>query len=262
MLTTAMIASVISGKSFAEDSVSGTWYIQSMEDGGEIFNAQDLSVIGMDVTMVLNEDNSVNMDYSGTTFDGQWKYENGKGSVIINDDPADFHIDDEGNLIFEQDDMKMIFSTVKAETEKFEITDVDRNVDIKDFDGVWEADVISVSGNIMPIKLLGQEIRITIKDGLIIYKESDTINYDDYDETEGSTEEDEKYFEEHCELIDGALTVDNKKLGHSLNLKLHTDGTMTDGYEDAAEYLSGETEAENSMEYLPSYIHFTKIPSK
>lgn len=106
----------------------------------------------------------------------------------------------------------------------------------------------------LPADMLGGTVTITIEDGVVTYSSVAASDETEAETEAAETETEDEYaydgsveFTVEAEFVDGALVVAaSEETGYTgLKLQLHEDGSMTDGYEVAAE---AETEADTKAE--------------
>ena len=146
--------------------IIGQWYLNSIVMGDTPINPADF---GMDMTMVLSEDNTVRMQMAGEEDQaGTWAIVDGQAvlSVGESDDDLIFTLAD-GILTAEQEDMMMVFGREKEETETIEIAPVRVDAALADFDGAWNAYLGDVDGIKLPVAAFGFDVSLAIDGGKV-----------------------------------------------------------------------------------------------
>ncbi len=267
LIAAALAALMIASPSFsahvyaAEADLFGEWYLSSMQQGEEVYDASILAMMGMTATMTLNEDGTavVAMGEEGT--EGTWTMENGEGTITLVEDgePTDSAMSlVDGQIVISADeDMTMTFGREMPEAETVEVGAVVENPELADFNGTWNGNTAFFFGMTLPLNMLGEEFTLTIEDGTIQYHHVGTSYEAGEEETEeaeeAEAEEPAQIVEDFTlqgELVDGALVVENggDEGTVNLSLKLHENGYMTDGYTEPAETeeaAEGEEEEES-----------------
>ncbi|MBQ8305334.1 MAG: hypothetical protein IJX90_03850 [Blautia sp.] len=226
LMCAMMLVCALPAVTFAEgEDISGDWYLNRMREGDQEMDASYLSLMGLEsVTLTLNADGTMAMDFGGDKSEGTWVYEGGAGTLTSDGSDVAFTVAD-GELTMGEGDEWMIFTREQPTVEAFEASPVVEAPALEDFNGEWKAVTIVAAGLPLPMSMGGgSEINITIQDGNITYK---TVTEGD----DGEMKTDE--FSVVGELVDGTLKAVNGL--NSLTFQMHEDGTMTDGYTLAVE---------------------------
>ena len=246
MLATAALAAALTcTAAFAEEvDVTGEWYLQSMEQDGQVFDASMLASFGMTGVITLGEDCSVTIAFTGEdTVEGTYTWDGETGEITSDGESIPFTLEDE-QLIMEQEGVKMVCGRDMPEAEAFELAEVVADAQLADFNGVWAAETFVMAGMPLPMETLGMEMILTIEDGKVTSKT--TYLSESTDETEAAEPDVmEQVFE--AELKDGALTG-TMEGGETAKLELREDGTMTMTNGEAGGEEVGEEETEAMSE--------------
>lgn len=244
----------------AEADVLGEWYLTSMQEGEEVYDASLLGMMGMTATMTLNEDGTAVLAMGEEGTDATWTMENGAGTLTMTEEEgtseATMALVDGQIVINAEEGLTMTFGREMPEAATVDVGAVIANPELADFNGTWSGNTAFFFGMTLPLNMLGEEYSLTIEDGTIQYHHVGTS----YEATEEETEEAAEGEEEPAqivedftlqgELVDGALVVANggDEGTVNLSLKLHENGYLTDGYTDPEEpetAAEGETEEES-----------------
>jgi len=159
--------------------IVGSWYLNVLETEGV---ALDPATIGLDMVMVFNEDHTALPFVDGQPADqfGRWVIVDGKvhasadENEIANEDGMVF-TPVGGNLVVEENGMKMIFGREKAGAEPTGVPPVDTDAALADFNGTWSAYLMELEGTWVPLDSLDHSPTLVIEDGkvtLTLYEES------------------------------------------------------------------------------------------
>jgi len=159
VLCTGALAALESG------DILGVWYLNSL-----VYNDTpiDPASIGMEITLVLNEDNTAlaqvpeDEDQSGSwaIVDGQVVVSVGEGDEMALTLVA-------GDLVADMGDGTMIFGRERAEAEPFEITSIRIDVILSDFNGAWIAFLVETGGMMFPADAMGFEATLVFEDSKV-----------------------------------------------------------------------------------------------
>jgi len=164
-----MFMVVFSGMAGAsETEQAGTWYLASGQQNGMNMDASLLSAMGMNMTLVLNEDGTAVMNMSGTEQQGAWDEE--KSVLMFNEVEIPYEIKD-GTLQISQEDGAMIFSREKPEVKPVELAPEVSDPQPGDFNGTWKAVTYVAMELPLPLKMMGSDFTLTISDGVAHYQE-------------------------------------------------------------------------------------------
>jgi len=191
--------------------IVGTWYLNLLEGDGMSVNP---AVLGMEMAITLNEDNTADMQMSGQEgTHGTWAIVDGQLIVTVDEDGLAFALVD-GDLVGEEGDMKMIFGREKAEAEGASPARTDAV--LADFGGTWEAFLADYEGMKVPVEMFGLEVIVAFEGG------KGTMT------TFGVT------VELVGDVAEGVLTVAGTDAGEevSLSFLLHEDGTLSSVFEE------------------------------
>ena len=174
MLAVCMMLGMVSA--FAESaSVTGVWYASKMSMGDQSY---DIGMLGMALTLTLNEDGSASMDTNGDVSEGTWEA-NAEGVAVtfegqtINGTLAD------GELSLTDNEQTIIF-TREAPT-KMELAAEKTDATVEDFNGTYACTYVKMGDDYMPMDMAANfglvMPKITIKDGTLEVEEleDDTI---------------------------------------------------------------------------------------
>ena len=163
-----LLSALFTGVIAEESDFLGTWYLTGFEAEG-IFVSP--SSMGADVTMIFEESGivhlrSVLMDDVGEDT-GVWEASNGQVAVTDSTDYVMVFDVIDGQLVVEEDGMKMIFSKDELELEAFKAPPVLTSVALRDFDGLWIGDSTEIDGIIIPLTIMGLEAELRIENGYV-----------------------------------------------------------------------------------------------
>lgn len=197
----------------AAESLSpvGSWTLTGVEANGMTL---DPAMLGMEITMTLNEDGTAEMGMSGLVEEGgTWSVEGDVVTVIDPDgEEMPMTLTEDGSLRAEQDGMAMIFtpatgdegqSLMGAATEVAVLEDVA----MEDFNGEWTAAYAVAQGIEVPLDTFGLAMDASIDNGnvtLTAYGSSDTMQ---------------------AELAENALVAEQS--GVQMPFYLREDGTLS-----------------------------------
>lgn len=198
------------------DAVIGTWYLNAMEMDGASINP---AVFGMEMAVVIHEDGTALLQ-APEEEDGiaAWSVQGDTLTLVASNDDEDAMVFSyvDGELVIEEEGMKMLFGKEKGAVEATEIAPAREATDIAEFDGEWVATFLDMDGTQMPMALLGMGMQLVIADGTV------RIVLDDM-------EEDTEEAQPAC-LKDGALAVDFALFSIDATEKtihMHEDGTLS-----------------------------------
>ena len=213
LILTLVFALLCVGTGVADaGGVVGTWYLNAVEMNGASINP---SVMGMEMTIVLHEGGSADMQMTGDDDTvGTWTVE---GETVTIDDgisPAAFTLEGDTLVMAQEGVGKMIFGKEKAEAVAFEAAPIKRVTDVTSFDGVWNGTNIDFAGAIVPIAMAGVELTFTVTGGTV-----------QLHLVRGGTE---ISGENQWDLIDGALVVSitDGDVSRALKANLLEDGML------------------------------------
>lgn len=159
-----VLTMLLSAVAVAEaDSLVGIWYLNTMESDGTSFNPADF---GVEMSIELKDDGTaVVLSSEDETKEGTWSAEGDTVTVTVDDDPLVLTLTD-GDLVAEEDDMKMVFGTEKSEAEAY-VPGAPIEAAVEDFAGAWTATKIEMDGTYYDVALLGVEVTASIEDTTI-----------------------------------------------------------------------------------------------
>lgn len=247
-----LTVTAFAGLTMAEEAdLTGEWNLQSMNQGGMEMNASLLSLLGMDMVLVLNEDGTATMTMMGGEEGvGTWT----ESTITINEDEVPYRLED-GLLVMEKDDEKMVFGREGGSNSS--LAPAVTVTDPAEFDGTWTAETYVAMGIALPLQDIGVQISLTIADGKAAVSEA-VLDLENEGEVSDSMEaEFDAVLQE-----DGTLYIDfagQDILGQleleaaGINLTLHEDGRLSGtlpapAAEEAAETDAAEGESEGESE--------------
>ena len=87
-----------------KNAAVGTWKLTGLFEGGEDYSAY-LAMLGMDMTLVLNEDGTGSMEMMGEKIDVTW----GDGKITNEGESIPFSVDGD-KLTMEEDGSQLVFT--------------------------------------------------------------------------------------------------------------------------------------------------------
>lgn len=266
MLFTAAFAGPVFAE--GEEDLTGVWNIQSMEQGGMKMEGALLSLMGMEVTLTLNEDGTTTMAMNGESKDGTWTFDGKEGILDYGEAQLPFNVE-EGILSVVQEGMTMNMSRDDAGNADAELAPAVTDPELADFNGTWNAVSYVALGIPIPLETMGANITLIIEDGKIAVSGlfTGTGEGEEAEEAEEAEEETAQTLDVvfDAELKeDGVLYLDfagSDILGQigmeasGINLTLHEDGRMSGRIPEVTEALSslstlteetGDAEAEGT----------------
>ena len=138
---------------FAEEDVTGDWYLKTMKMGDREYDAAS---IGYAITMTLNEDGTVIMvvpDREPTA--GTWVLEGDKITVTTDDEAAEGVVS-EGAISLSEKGMEMIFT--REVVEAIALADVKAAETAEAFYGDWTSVYVETNGVVMGISAVGMGV--------------------------------------------------------------------------------------------------------
>lgn len=257
MLAAAALAAALTcTAAFAEEvDVTGAWYMQSMEQEGQVYDASMLASFGMTGTITLGEDGSVAIEFTGEdAVEGTYTWDGAAGEITSDGESVPFTLE-EDQLVMEQEGVKMVYGRDMPEAEAFELAEAVADAQLADFNGVWAAETFVMAGMPLPMEALGMEMVLTIEDGKVTSKT--TYTSESTDETEAAEPDVmEQVYE--GELTNGVLAGTTED-GEAFKLELREDGTMTMTNGEAAGEAAGEEETEAMSEEADLSIDFPEM---
>ena len=128
----------------------GAWVLIEMVLGGTAYNPADL---GMSITLNLKEDGSLEGDLAGDPLSGEWSVREGTVCVSIDGTESPGHLE-EGRLVLENGDQKMVFARPDAAEEfrgpSLPPAEEQAAEDSAAFSGIWQAEWVLADGMTMP----------------------------------------------------------------------------------------------------------------
>ena len=212
LLLTCLMALTMALTGAAESlSPVGSWTLTGVEANGETY---DPAMLGMEITMTLNEDGTAEMGMSGLVEEGgTWSVEGDVVTVIDPDgEEMPMTFTEDGSLRAEQDGMGMIFTLSTGDEGQSAIgaaaeVAVLEDVALEDFNGEWTATHGLTMGIEVPLETLGLTMDVSIDNGYITI--SDGTNSDIV----------------KGELAENALVVEES--GVQMPFYLREDGTLS-----------------------------------
>lgn len=268
MLFTAAFAGPVFAE--GEDDLTGVWNIQSMEQGGMKMEGALLSLMGMEVTLTLNEDGTAALTMNGESKEGTWTVDGVEGILDFGEAQLPFTVG-EGTLSIEQDGMTMNMSRDDAGNADAELAPAVTDPKLADFNGTWNAVSYVALGIPIPLETMGANITLIIEDGKIAVSGLFTGTGEG---EEAEAEEAAEAEEETAQTLDVVFDAELKEDGvlyldfagsdilgqigmeaSGINLTLHEDGRMSGRIPEVTEALSslstlteetGDAEAEGT----------------
>lgn len=212
VLTLVLSLIVAGAEALVATDVAGTWYLNTIEMNGASISPE---VMGMEMTMTLNEDKSTVLVASGQNDTaGTWMIENDELTVDDGITAQVFALVDD-TLVTEMFGMTMSFGKEKVEAPAVEIASVRIATDISEFDGTWRGVQVDYMGTIVPLALVQMDLTMTISGGEV------QLNMMQGDQiiTQEMT----------GELVEGALLAawGEGETMNSVILELHEDGALS-----------------------------------
>jgi hypothetical protein len=128
----------------------GAWVLIEMVLGGTAYNPADL---GMSITLNLKEDGSLEGDLAGDPLSGEWSVREGPVCVSIDGTESPGRLE-EGRLVLENGDQKMVFARPDAAEEfrgpSLPPAEEQAAEDSAAFSGIWQAEWVLADGMTMP----------------------------------------------------------------------------------------------------------------
>lgn len=153
----------------AAESLSpvGTWTLTGVEMPGMTL---DPSALGMDLSLVLNEDGTVQMAMGGLVEEGTWSMEGDTVTILdANGDTMTLTLAEDGTLRGEDDGVGMIFThsgeAAPIANEMVAPEGALEDVALADFNGEWTATHGLAMGQEMSMEQIGQQMDVSIQDG-------------------------------------------------------------------------------------------------
>ena len=152
----------------ATDTFLGTWYMVEMSQDGVTI---DPATMGLDITLILNEDGTFEMGLAGESEQGTWEATDAGLVLTLGEDTLDIVVGD-GELTSDLYGMPVKFSREPGEaaTAPEKITAESEDA----FLGEYKADLIDMFGMLMPVSVMGMEGSVTIEPGKVIIKSEAT----------------------------------------------------------------------------------------
>lgn len=143
-----------------------TWYLKTVEAQGM---SMDAASIGMEMVFVLNADGTgaATLNMAGEAMEQTltWTEAGDQVTISIEGDPQVFTYVD-GNLVAEQEGMKMILSSEAAPVaDKYVAAGPKADVTLADFDGTWICTLAETQGIQLPMDQLGMAMTIVLENG-------------------------------------------------------------------------------------------------
>lgn len=156
----------------AEESVCGTWRLNSVENGGATLSREGLDAQGADMILVLNDDGTfTDTEILGTDkyeYGGTWTQEGDTISLFI-DGEADstVQIRDDGSLVVYFDETGLVLVRAEAGEAQGEIPAAVEVQDLSQLDGEYKLAGAFLAGQEIDIATLGMNtnVTVTVKDG-------------------------------------------------------------------------------------------------
>ena len=147
LILVLMLALACVSFSAAED-FTGTWYMTEMSAEGITVSPADL---GMEATLVMNEDGTAVLDLLGQVIDVTWAEENGTVTLTAEGESLPL-VYDGAALSMDMDGVGMKFERTAGEsfTRPAEVT----AADISAFNGTWKAERFGLGGIYMDLEML------------------------------------------------------------------------------------------------------------
>lgn len=176
-LTAVLLALVLAATlcigAIAEDSAvdyTGTWTATTLEVNGA---AMDPAMLGMSMTMVLNEDGSCVLTALGMEQIGTWAVTDTGITTTDADGVVDTYTLIDGKLVAEAEGMKITFTAgapeAAAAEEEAELATVLAGLALADFNGHWKLTSVEAANMAFPPEALGLSLDIVLQDGAGIY---------------------------------------------------------------------------------------------
>lgn len=207
LILVLMLALACVSFSAAED-FTGTWYMTEMSAEGISISPADL---GMEATLILNEDGSATLDLLGQVVEMTWAEEN--GTVTLSAEGESLALAYDGaSLSMEMDGTGMKFE--RTAVESFTRPNEIAVTDISAFNGTWQATRFGLAGIYMDLDMLatfGLDLTDSA-DLLLVTIDNGAANL----------------FEtpQQCSLVDGKLVADTAEEGAEPDYVVLLEGDM------------------------------------
>lgn len=156
------------GVALAEDAgVTGTWYLNELAAEGITMSPAS---VGMNLVMVLNADNTATMEGLSEPEVGTWAMEEGKTLVTLDGEPMAFVLE-EGNLVADNNGLKMIFGREKVEAVVFTPGEAKADATMDDYNGTWNAFLVDMMGMQMTLEEMGLTMQVIVENGKAVVLE-------------------------------------------------------------------------------------------
>ena len=151
-----IILVIICAAAFADQDVTGTWYLSSYSMGGTAYNPADL---GGGMTMELNADGTCTMTPSGgmgdTVTQGTWTYDGFSLTVTTDDSSIVMGVENDSVSAYLPDGSAMFFSREEPRG-TFDDTETTAASSVEAFDGRWHITYAEVGDTRMPVTDVSQ----------------------------------------------------------------------------------------------------------
>ena len=161
----------------AAESLSpvGSWTLTGVEMQGMTL---DPAMLGMEITMTLNEDGTAEMGMSGLVEEGTWSMDGDTVTMLdANGDTMTLTLAEDGTLRGEDDGVGMIFThsgeAAPIANEMVAPEGALEDVALADFNGEWTSTRAVVMGQEVPMEQIGQQMDANIQDGSVTITTTD-----------------------------------------------------------------------------------------
>ena len=144
-LLSGVLGAVTNASAASQEEVAGVWYLQEMGDDSGSFSMADM---GMEVTLILEEDYSCFMQFPGEEEAEKCTYELSENGFVLHsgDEDVVFTLEEDGTLVTEEEGLAMIYTREKPEITDWEAVlgeTVTEDQELKNFAGDWRATIAS-----------------------------------------------------------------------------------------------------------------------
>ena len=157
LMAMILLLSVSFGAHAQESGFLGTWYLESMEEGGEIMLAAEY---GMSISITFFEGGTAEMEAFGETESFTWTLQDGAAVVEMDGETMALTLDGD-QLVAAEGDGTMIFG--REPVVSAEVSPVREDVTLEDFAGSWQGTHVAMSGMRMPVAEMGIELGLVVQ---------------------------------------------------------------------------------------------------
>ncbi len=170
VLLALLLAATLCVVALAEEAFTyvGTWTVTTLEMNGA---AMDPTVLGMSISMTLNEDGTCVLNAMGMEQAGTWATTETGITTTDADGVVDAYTLTDGQLVAEQQGMKLVFTygDAAAPAEDAEMVNICANLTLEGFNGTWEFTGAETMGMFLPPEMLGMTITLELANGTGVF---------------------------------------------------------------------------------------------